>query len=77
MQAIKNKDSQIEVMLRKELVNDLYYLAGDSYQYKTLLSAITNEEQIYRFTDCGIQAKTGYLLHKKRIWELGITEFRL
>ena len=36
-------------------VDDSYYLSPDSYQYKKLLSAITDEEQIYRFSDYGIQ----------------------
>lgn len=37
-------------------VDDSYYLSLDSYQYKKMLSAITDEEQIYRFSDYGIQA---------------------
>lgn len=36
-------------------VDDSYYLLPESYQYKKLLSAITDEEQIYRFSDYGIQ----------------------
>ena len=36
-------------------VDDSYYLLPDSYQYKKLLPAITDEEQIYRFSDYGIQ----------------------
>lgn len=36
-------------------VDDSYYLSTDSYQYKKLLPAITDEEQIYRFSDYGIQ----------------------
>lgn len=36
-------------------VDDSYYLSPDSYQYKKLLPAIADEEQIYRFSDYGIQ----------------------
>lgn len=35
--------------------DDSYYLSPDSYQYKKLLPVITDEEQIYRFSDYGIQ----------------------
>ena len=37
-------------------VDDSYYLSPDSYQYKKLLPAIADEEQIYRFSDYGIQS---------------------
>lgn len=36
-------------------VDDSYYLSSDSYQYQKLLPAITDEDQIYRFSDYGIQ----------------------
>lgn len=37
-------------------VDDSYYSTADSYQYKKLSMFITDEEQIYRFSDYGIQA---------------------
>lgn len=36
--------------------DDSYYLNIDSYQYKKLCSTIKDDEQIYRFSDYGIQA---------------------
>ena len=44
-----------DVIDKTAKVDDLYYLSPDSYQYKKLLPAITDEEQIYRFSDYGIQ----------------------
>lgn len=37
-------------------VDDRYYVQPDSYQYRRLSKAITDENQIYRFSDYGIQA---------------------
>lgn len=37
-------------------VDDSYYLSPESSQYKRLDKAITDSEQIYRFSDYGIQA---------------------
>ncbi len=35
---------------------DRYYISEDSYEYRRLSSAITDDNQIYRFADYGIQA---------------------
>lgn len=35
--------------------NDIYYLQPDSEQYRRMSEAITDENQIYRFSDYGIQ----------------------
>ena len=37
-------------------VDDSFYLSTDSYQYKKLFSTIKDDEQVYRFSDYGIQA---------------------
>lgn len=36
--------------------NERYYLREDSYQYKKMISTIIDDEQIYRFSDYGIQS---------------------
>lgn len=45
-----------DVVDKTAKVDDSYYISTDSYQYKKLCLAITDEEQIYRFSDYGIQA---------------------
>lgn len=45
-----------DVIDKTDKVDDSYYLSSDSYQYKKLLPTITDEEQIYRFSDYGIQS---------------------
>ena len=41
---------------RNQKVNDQYYISPDSYQYKRLSKAIKDDNQIYRFSDYGIQS---------------------
>ncbi len=45
-----------DVIDRSIRVKDRYYATEGSYEYNQLVSAITDENQIYRFSDYGIQA---------------------
>lgn len=45
-----------DVINRDEKAQDKYYLSPDSSKYKLLNSAMRDDEQIYRFSDYGIQA---------------------
>ncbi len=45
-----------DVIDRTVKAKDRYYVAEGSYEYNRLVSAMTDENQIYRFSDYGIQA---------------------
>mgnify|MGYP002748139423 FL=1 len=45
-----------DVIDRSKKADDRYYVLPDSYQYRRLSETITDENQIYRFSDYGIQA---------------------
>lgn len=44
-----------EIIDKNHKADEQYYLSRDSYQYRQLSKAITDEDQIYRFSDYGIQ----------------------
>lgn len=44
-----------DIIDKSNLADDSYYLNIDSYEYKKLNSTIKDDEQIYRFSDYGIQ----------------------
>ena len=46
----------IDIIDRTRKVDESYYLRVDTYQYVKMLAAIKDVEQIYRFSDYGIQA---------------------
>lgn len=45
-----------DVIDRSKKIDDRYYVLPDSYHYRRLSKAIADENQIYRFSDYGIQA---------------------
>lgn len=55
-QQSKSKKHIFDVLNRDEKCDNFYYLSQDSRQYSRLLSSIKDENQIYRFSDYGIQA---------------------
>ena len=44
-----------DIIDKNKKADDRYYVQPDSYQYRRLSKAITDENQIYRFSDYGIQ----------------------
>lgn len=45
-----------DIIDKTERAESAFYLQEDTFQYKKMASAITDEKQIYRFSDYGIQA---------------------
>lgn len=45
-----------DIIDKNKKADDRYYALPDSYQYRRLSETITDENQIYRFSDYGIQA---------------------
>lgn len=51
----KARKQVFDVIDRTVKVDDKYYLSKDSYQYQRLVSEMDDENQIYRFSDYGVQ----------------------
>lgn len=68
-----------DIIDRSVKADDSFYLSENSLQYQKMKAAITDENQIYRFSDYGIQkSKDGIsFLRLKPIWGLGIIVCRL
>lgn len=53
------KKTIFDVIDKTVKANDQYYLPADSLKYKKMTAAMSDENQIYRFSDYGIQAGKG------------------
>lgn len=45
-----------DIIDKSKMIDERYYLKHGTYQYEKMLSAIKDENQIYRFSDYGIQS---------------------